>query len=72
MSAVDELLRELAPQVLGVLARRHADFGACEDAVQEALVAASIQWPEEGLPANPKGWLITVATRRRTELWRSE
>ena len=53
MSAVDELLRELAPQVLGVLARRHADFGACEDAVQEALLAASIQWPAEGVPANP-------------------
>jgi RNA polymerase sigma factor (sigma-70 family) len=72
VTGVDELLRDLAPQVLGVLARRHADFGACEDAVQEALLAAAIQWPAEGLPANPKGWLITVATRRRTELWRSE
>ena len=72
MSPVEELLRELAPQVLGALARRYADFGACEDAVQEALLAAAVQWPRDGIPANPKGWLITVATRRRTEQWRSE
>jgi RNA polymerase sigma factor (sigma-70 family) len=72
VSRVEELLRELAPQVLGTLARRYPDFGACEDAVQEALLAASVQWPRDGVPANPKGWLITVATRRRTEQWRSE
>ena len=69
---VEELLRLLAPQVLGVLLRRHGDFDACEDAVQEALVAASTQWPTEGMPDNPKGWLITVASRRRIELWRSD
>ena len=69
---VEELLRELAPQVLGVLLRRHGDFEASEDAVQEALVAASDQWPTEGMPDNPKGWLITVASRRRIELWRSD
>jgi predicted RNA polymerase sigma factor len=72
VSSVEPLLRDLAPQVLGALARRYPDFGACEDAVQEALLAAALQWPREGLPANPKGWLITVATRRRTEQWRSE
>jgi RNA polymerase sigma factor (sigma-70 family) len=69
---VEESLRELAPQVLGTLVRRYGGFDACEDAVQEALLAASVQWPAEGVPANPKGWLITVASRRWTELWRSE
>ena len=70
--AVEDLLRELAPQVLGVLVRRTGDFETCEDAVQEALLAASTQWPAEGVPANPTGWLVTVASRRRTELWRNE
>jgi RNA polymerase sigma factor (sigma-70 family) len=70
--AVEDLLRELAPQVLGVLVRRTGDFETCEDAVQEALLAASAQWPAEGVPANPTGWLVTVASRRRTELWRNE
>ncbi|WP_370948998.1 RNA polymerase sigma factor [Amycolatopsis sp. cg5] len=70
--AIEDLLRELAPQVLGVLVRRFGGFGTCEDAVQEALLAASIQWADEGLPGNPKGWLITVATRRRTEIHRNE
>ncbi|MEV4898789.1 sigma factor, partial [Nonomuraea sp. NPDC055795] len=69
---MNELLRELAPQVLGALARRYGDFDACEDAVQEALLAAAVQWPEEGLPDHPKGWLITVASRRRIEVLRSE
>ncbi|MBB5079427.1 RNA polymerase sigma factor [Nonomuraea endophytica] len=69
---MNELLRELAPQVLGALVRRYGDFDACEDAVQEALLAASVQWPEEGLPDHPKGWLITVASRRRIEVLRSE
>jgi predicted RNA polymerase sigma factor len=69
---VEELLRELAPRVLGVLVRRTGDFETCEDAVQEALLAASAQWPAEGVPANPTGWLVTVASRRRTELWRNE
>jgi RNA polymerase sigma factor (sigma-70 family) len=71
-AAVEDLLRELAPRVLGVLVRRTGDFETCEDAVQEALVAASAQWPAEGVPANPTGWLVTVASRRRTELWRNE
>ncbi|MFE0153266.1 RNA polymerase sigma factor [Nonomuraea sp. NPDC059007] len=69
---MNELLRELAPQVLGALVRRYGDFDACEDAVQEALLAAAVQWPEEGLPDHPKGWLITVASRRRIEALRSE
>jgi predicted RNA polymerase sigma factor len=71
-TGVEELLRELAPQALGVLVRRYGGFDSCEDAVQEALLAAALQWPAQGVPANPKGWLITVATRRRTELWRNE
>ena len=57
----EHLLRELAPQVLGALVRRYGHFDMCEDAVQEALLAAAVQWPEQGVPANPRGWLITVA-----------
>ena len=57
------LLRALAPQVLGAVARRCGDFAA-EDAVQEALIAASTQWPATGVPANPRGWLYRVALRR--------
>jgi predicted RNA polymerase sigma factor len=66
------LLRELAPQVLGALVRRYGGFDTCEDAVQEALLAAAQQWPAEGVPDNPRGWLITVASRRRIEMWRSD
>jgi RNA polymerase sigma factor (sigma-70 family) len=66
------LLRELAPQVLGVLARRHGDFAAAEDAVQEALIAAAFQWPVAGIPGNPRGWLYQVAVRRMTDHVRSE
>jgi RNA polymerase sigma factor (sigma-70 family) len=69
---VEDLLRELAPQVLGALVRHYGGFDTCEDAVQEALLAAAVQWPTEGVPDNPKGWLIAVASRRRTELWRNE
>ena len=69
---VEELLRELAPQVLGRLVRRYGDFDACEDAVQEALLAASQQWPADGVPDNPRSWLVTVASRRRIEVLRSE
>jgi len=69
---VEGLLRELAPQVLGALVRRYGGFDTCEDAVQEALLAAALQWPSEGLPDNPKAWLITTASRRRIEVWRSE
>jgi RNA polymerase sigma factor (sigma-70 family) len=71
-AAVENLLRELSPQVLGALVRRYGDFDTCEDAVQEALVAAVRQWPAEGTPANPKGWLTTVASRRWVERWRQE
>jgi RNA polymerase sigma factor (sigma-70 family) len=69
---VEDLLRRLAPQVLGVLVRRHGRFDACEDAVQEALLAASVQWPSGGVPDNPYAWLITVATRRLTDEFRAE
>ncbi|WP_033292994.1 RNA polymerase sigma factor [Amycolatopsis jejuensis] len=69
---IEGLLRDLAPQVLSALVRRYGDFGRCEDAVQEALLAAAVQWPRDGLPEHPKGWLITTASRRRIEMWRSE
>jgi RNA polymerase sigma factor (sigma-70 family) len=69
---IENLLRELAPQVLGSTLRRFKDFAAAEDAVQEALVAASAQWPKEGIPDNPRAWLIHVATRRMTDFLRSE
>lgn len=68
----EQLLREVAPQVLGVVARRFRDFDAAEDAVQEAMVAAFAQWPKEGVPENPRGWLIHVASRRMTDQVRSE
>ena len=66
------LLREMAPQVLGVLARKQGDFAAAEDAVQEALIAASAQWPVAGIPSNPRGWLYQVALRRMKDQQRSE
>ena len=62
------LLRELAPQVLGALIRRYGTFDTAEDAVQEALLAAALQWPMDGIPDNPRGWLVTVAARRLTGL----
>ncbi|WP_034484533.1 RNA polymerase sigma factor [Actinomadura oligospora] len=68
----EDLLRELAPQVLGVLVRRYGQFEGCEDAVQEAVLAASVQWPAEGVPDNPRGWLVAVASRRLIDQMRSE
>jgi RNA polymerase sigma factor (sigma-70 family) len=69
---IGELLRELAPQVLAALVRRYGQFGACEDAVQEAMLAAVTSWPDRGLPEHPKGWLLTVASRRLIDDVRSE
>jgi RNA polymerase sigma factor (sigma-70 family) len=69
---VEDLLRHLAPQVLAALTRRHGQFDLCEDAVQEALLAAAQQWPAEGIPDNPRGWLITVASRRLLDQLRGD
>lgn len=71
-SVGNHLVREIAPQVLGVIARRTGDFAAAEDAVQEALIAASLQWPVAGAPDNPKGWLYQVAMRKLADQARSE
>jgi RNA polymerase sigma factor (sigma-70 family) len=71
-SDLEHLLRPLAPQVLGALVRRHGRFDLCEDAVQEALLAAALQWPREGVPQNPGGWLVTVASRRLIDELRAE
>ena len=71
-SGVEDLLRELAPQVTGLLARRYGDFDAAEDAVQEALLAAAVHWPRDGVPDQPYGWLVRTATRRLIDLRRSE
>jgi RNA polymerase sigma factor (sigma-70 family) len=68
----EHLWRELAPRVLGAVARRFRDFSSAEDAVQEAMIAAFTQWPQEGVPENPRGWLIQVACRRMTDQMRSE
>jgi RNA polymerase sigma factor (sigma-70 family) len=68
----ERLLRELAPQVLVAVMRRFGDFAECEDAVQEALIAAAAQWARDGLPDNPRGWLVHVATRRMIDHVRSE
>jgi RNA polymerase sigma factor (sigma-70 family) len=71
-AADEDLLRDLAPQVLGAVVRRFGDFSAAEDAVQEALLAAALQWPRDGRPDNPRGWLIQVAARRLTDHIRAE
>lgn len=68
----EDLLRELSPQVLGVLVRRYGDFDAAEDAVQEALLAAALHWPRDGIPEKPRGWLLQTATRRLIDQRRSE
>ncbi|MEV0717068.1 sigma-70 family RNA polymerase sigma factor [Asanoa sp. NPDC050611] len=72
MADLEPLLRDLAPQVLGALVRHYGDFDAAEDAVQEALLAAATQWPADGVPDNPRGWLITVASRARIAAWRKD
>ncbi|MFD3975638.1 RNA polymerase sigma factor [Streptomyces cyaneofuscatus] len=69
---IEDLLRRHAPQVLGALVRRYGHFDPAEDAVQEALIAAAAQWPEDGVPENPRGWLIRVASRRLTDRLRSD
>jgi RNA polymerase sigma factor (sigma-70 family) len=70
--AVEAVLRDAAPRVLATLVRRHGRFDACEDSVQEALLAAAVQWPGRGIPDNPNGWLITVASRRLADQLRSD
>jgi predicted RNA polymerase sigma factor len=60
----ENLLRELAPQILGAVIRRFGDFTSAEDAVQESLTKAATQWPLDGVPENPRGWLIQEASRR--------
>ncbi len=71
-TTAEDLLRELAPQILGVLVRRYGDFADAEDAVQDGLLAAATQWPTEGVPDNPRAWLTAVAVRRLTDRWRSD
>src|SRR5258705_10800730 len=68
----EHLLRKLAPQVLGAVVRRFSNFAAAEDAVQEALIAASLRWPQDGVPDYPRDWLIQVASRRMLDYLRSE
>jgi RNA polymerase sigma factor (sigma-70 family) len=69
---IEDLLRECAPQVLAALVRRRGQFDACEDAVQEALLAAALQWPGEGVPGRPCSWLLTVASRALVDAWRAD
>ncbi len=69
---IGDLLRELAPQVLGTLVRRYGQFDACEDAVQQALLAAARQWPADGVPDRPRSWLLTVAGRALVDGWRAD
>ena len=70
--ALGDLLRPLAPQVLGAVVRRYGHFDTAEDATQEALLAAAVQWPRDGVPDDPRAWLIRVASRRLTDLLRKE
>jgi predicted RNA polymerase sigma factor len=69
---VENLLRQLTPQVLGAVVRRYGNFDLAEEATQEALLAAWRQWPRSGMPQDPKAWLVTVAARRLTDLLRSD
>jgi RNA polymerase sigma factor (sigma-70 family) len=69
---IEEELREATPQVLAAVVRRFGDFADSEDAVQEALLAAATQWPAQGTPQSPAGWLIHVASRRMIDRIRSE
>ena len=69
---LEHVWRGCAPDVLAALVRRSGDFETAEDAVQEALLAASQQWPSRGVPDNPTAWLTTVARRRLVDHWRSE
>ena len=69
---IEDVLRECAPQVLAALVRRSGQFDACEDAVQEALLAASVQWPSEGIPQRPRSWLLAVASRALVDAWRAD
>src|SRR5690349_4675607 len=71
-ATTEHLLRDLSGQVLGALVRRYGDFAAAEDALQEALVAAATQWPSQGVPENPRAWLLRVASRRMTDHLRAE
>ncbi len=71
-SEIEDLRRHLAPQVLGAVVRRYGHFDTADDATQEALIAATLQWPKTGIPDNPRAWLIAVASRKRTDLLRSE
>ncbi|MDG4826116.1 sigma-70 family RNA polymerase sigma factor [Asanoa sp. WMMD1127] len=72
MGDLEPLLRDLAPQVLTAVVRQHGDFYAGEDAVQEALFAAATRWPVDGVPDNPRGWLVTVASRAWIAAWRRD
>ena len=69
---IESVLRAEAPAVLAALVRRYGDFDTCEDAVQEALLAAAVQWPADGVPQYPRGWLLTVASRRWIAQWRAD
>jgi RNA polymerase sigma factor (sigma-70 family) len=69
---IEHLLRELTPQVLATVARRFPDFAAAEDAVQEAALAAVMQWPRDGTPDSPRAWLTHVACRRMADHIRCE
>jgi RNA polymerase sigma factor (sigma-70 family) len=71
-ATIERTLKALAPQVLGVVVRRYRRFDLAEDAVQEALVAAASQWPVEGVPTDPRAWLVRVARRRMVDAFRSD
>ena len=68
---LEDVWRRESPHVLAALLRRHGDYADCEDAAQEALAAAADQWPRDGVPDNPRGWLIRVASRRLIDQLRS-
>lgn len=70
--ALEDVWRRESSHVLGALLRRHGDLGDCEDAAQEALAAAAVQWEADGWPDHPRGWLIRVASRRLVDQVRAD
>ena len=71
-ASTEGLLRELAPQALAAVVRRYGDFASAEDAVQEALIAATSTWPTDGRPGDPLAWLVRVASRRMIDGYRRD
>ena len=72
MNVLADVWRREVPHVLAALLRRYGDLGDCEDAAQDAAEAAAAQWPADGVPADPRAWLVRVASRRLIDRFRAD